>query len=98
MTQPQYGWAHQQQRAALAPIVNAGDAYCTEIVCVMRTRWIAPGAPWDLAHDRTTGGYLGPAHARCNRREGAAHGNRTRHAPRGPQQAPRAPTAGRWGL
>lgn len=98
MAKPQYGWAHQQARAAWAPTVAAGDAYCTELVCVMRTRWIAPGARWDLAHDRATGGYLGPAHARCNRREGAAHGNHARAAAQRPTAPPRPPTAGRWAL
>lgn len=96
MASPQYRHLHQQTRARWAPIVNAGDAYCTEIICKMRTRWIAPGSKWDLAHDRVNGGYLGPAHARCNRSEGAAYGNRTRAGRRKP--LPRPTTGGRWAL
>jgi hypothetical protein len=96
MTQPQYRYAHQQTRKRLAPVVAAGDAYCAELVCKMRTRWIAPGSDWDLAHDRVNGGYLGPAHSRCNRSEGAAFGNRKRGGRRKP--LPRPSTSGRWAL
>ena len=74
---------HRNTRAALKPTVDAGHAHCTEIICLEerdgRTRWIQPGTRWDLAHDRTqAGAYLGPAHARCNRAEGARHGNKQR--------------------
>jgi len=44
----------------------------------MPTRWIQPGTPWDLAHGPTRDTYLGPAHAACNRSEGATRGNLTR--------------------
>jgi hypothetical protein len=66
-----YGRDHQNTRAQLQPLVDAGYAQCREPICLYPTRWIQPGTPWDLAHDRVHGGYLGPAHAKCNRTEGA---------------------------
>jgi hypothetical protein len=74
----QYGGTHQATRRQFKPDVDAGRARCAELVCVMQSRWIRPGSAWDLAHDRTHGGYLGPAHRRCNRAEGARFGNRLR--------------------
>lgn len=71
MAKPQYRGVHQQTREAWRPIVESGQAQCAEPICLMATRWIPPGSPWDLAHDRAAGGYRGPAHARCNRSEGA---------------------------
>lgn len=62
----------------MKPAVDAGQAYCTEPICLMRSRWIRPGSKWDAAHNRRTGGYRGPAHARCNRSEAATFGNRLR--------------------
>ncbi len=73
---PEHGKAHKAERERHRPTVEAGHASCTEIICLMPNRWIQPGTPWDLAHDRASGGYLGPAHSRCNRAEGA----RWRHA------------------
>lgn len=67
---------HRNARAAAKPTVDAGQAYCAEIVCLMRSRWIKPGTPWDMAHDRLHGGYHGPAHAKCNRAEGGRYGRR----------------------
>lgn len=81
-----YGHAHRKERARLAPLVASGQAVCCELICVMPSRYIAPGSDWDLAHDRRTGGYLGPSHAKCNRREG--QGEKTR----------RARGIGRWAL
>ena len=69
---------HKHERARWKRIVDYGDGYCAEYFCLERDRWIEPGTPWDLAHDRDTGGYLGAAHARCNRAEGARFGNRLR--------------------
>lgn len=71
-----YGRAHQRRRLALTPLVDSGHAECTELICVMPSRHIIPGTPWDLAHDRRTpGAYLGPAHERCNRSEAARYKN-----------------------
>lgn len=66
-----YGASHQAERERHRPDVDAGRAHCAEVICLMPTRWIQPGTPWDLAHNRATGGYLGPAHRWCNRAEGA---------------------------
>jgi hypothetical protein len=89
-----YGAAHQAERRRLAPTVAQGEGWCTELVCLMKTRWIRPGSPWDLAHDRASGGYLGPAHRRCNRAEGARFRNR-----RGRKTAQQKPPAlRRWTL
>ncbi len=79
-----YGHAHQAKRDQLRPTVDSGRAWCAELVCKHPSRWIQPGTPWDLAHDRATGGYLGPAHADCNRSEGGREKHRRR--------------AGRWSL
>jgi hypothetical protein len=66
-------------RAHYRRVVDRGDAWCAEPVCLNPYgRWIPPGTPWDLAHDPVDGSYLGPAHARCNRSEGARRGNRMR--------------------
>jgi hypothetical protein len=65
-----YDRKHRAVRAQWRPVVDAGDAWCAELVCLMPNRWIQPGTAWDLAHDRAGGGYLGPAHAHCNRAEG----------------------------
>jgi hypothetical protein len=69
---------YRAARKALTPIVEAGNAYCSEPRCLMRTRWIPPASPWDLSHDTTGAVILGPSHRRCNRAEAATRGNRTR--------------------
>jgi hypothetical protein len=69
---------HKAERAKWKTIVDAGEAQCAETRCLMATRWIAPGAAWDVAHDPSGTRYIGPAHARCNRSEGANRGNRAR--------------------
>lgn len=97
MAKPRYRWAHQQERKRWAPLVNAGEAYCAEARCLMRTRWIAPGSRWDLAHDPTGTTVIGVSHARCNRSEGASRGNRMRRRPRTVKRPP-APQANRWSL
>ena len=73
-----YGSRHRRLRQLYARMVAVGRAQCSEVVCLMPTRWIQPGTPWDLAHGPTRDTYLGPAHAACNRSEGATRGNRTR--------------------
>lgn len=83
MAKPKYRHAHQQERKRWEPVVAAGEAYCAEPICKMRTRWITPGSKWHLAHDPTGTFYIGVAHEKCNTREGAARGNRMRkHRPR----------------
>jgi hypothetical protein len=96
LTTPQrgYGYTHQKTRAAYKPAVDAGQATCTERVCLMASRRIAPGSAWDLAHDRThPGAYLGPAHAKCNRSEGSAY--RRQRAKRA-RTTPRANPSRHW--
>lgn len=61
-----YGWDHQQERRRWAPAVARGEASCTRC-----HGFIIPGTPWDLDHTSDRTGYLGVAHARCNRRAGA---------------------------
>ena len=89
-----YTGEHVKLRRQWKPAVDAGQAHCTEPVCLYRTRWIPPGTAWDLAHDRVDGGYRGPAHrlviglrapAGATRHAGAAGtGHRShRHASRG---------------
>lgn len=97
MAKPRYRYAHQQERKRLEPLVAAGEAYCVEPICVMPTRWIAPGTPWDVCHDPTGSTTTGPGHARCNRREGAARGNRMRGR-RGRRVAERPSRLNRWVL
>ena len=71
-----YGSAHQKERARLTPIVNAGDAYCAQPICLEPTRWIRPGTPWDLGHNETRTAWIGPTHRRCNQTAGASKGGR----------------------
>lgn len=73
-----YGHHHRARRKQLDPVVQRGDGWCAELICLMPTRWITPGTPWHLAHDSPTT-YRGPAHRRCNEAEAARRGNRTRH-------------------
>lgn len=96
-----YGAAHKRERARWRPVVEAGEAWCAELICLMPSRWIHPRARWQLAHDRANGGYLGPAHAKCNESEGARYGNRKRGARRRLAKQPTTPppsTRGRWVL
>jgi hypothetical protein len=70
-----YDHHHQAERERWEPIVDAGDAYCTEPICLEPTRWIEPGSAWDLAHGDTRDEYRGTAHATCNRSEGGRRGH-----------------------
>lgn len=87
MSKPKYAnRRHKGLRAKLAPIVASGRALCAEIVCLEerdgRSRRILPGTPWDVAHSDDGLTYKGPAHARCNRSDGARRGNAKRAAPK----------------
>ena len=74
MAKPQYGYQHQQQRAAWAPLVATGTIRCTGPQGCGQP--IQPGEPWDLGHttDHALGGRNSPKvpqHAnRCNRAAG----------------------------
>lgn len=69
---------HRKLRAKLLQRYTVGD------LCVECHQPMYDPTAIDLCHDHTNGGYLGLGHASCNRREGAARGNRargtTRHA------------------
>jgi hypothetical protein len=71
---PEYRAARQR----FAIEVKAGRGWCSQPVCVMSTRYIPPGALWDVAHDESGTIILGPSHRLCNRRDGAVRGNRMR--------------------
>lgn len=79
-----YDKAHKQLKARLQPTIDAGLGICCELVCLYPSRAIPAGTKkWDLAHDRRQPGtYLGPAHTKCNRSEGATYGNRLRGKPK----------------
>jgi hypothetical protein len=89
MTRQTYGPKHVAERARVKPEVDAGLAYCAEVVCLyeqetgdQESRWIEPGTDWHLAHDRKRPGqYHGPAHARCNDSEGGT----VAHEPKAPE-------------
>jgi hypothetical protein len=82
-----YGWDHQQVRSRWVPIVAAGQGYCHAPACLMPSRWIPPGALWDLGHTDDRQAYTGPEHRKCNRSAGA----RKRNA-----AATRQPLWSRW--
>ena len=69
---------HQQVRARWAPVVAAGQGYCHADICLMTTRWIPPGTPWDLGHDPARTTWTGPEHRKCNRADGARRLNAQR--------------------
>jgi hypothetical protein len=72
MPKPPYDRKHRAERERHRPSVERGEWDCQEVICLMPSRWIEPGMAWDLAHDRSIpGAYLGPAHEKCNRTEGA---------------------------
>lgn len=72
MVKPQHRTsAYRRARIYWAGEVAASRGWCAQPDCVMTSRYIPPGAPWDLAHDDTGTRILGPAHRRCNRRDGA---------------------------
>ncbi len=96
MAEPRYRYAHQQERERWRPIVAAGDAYCAEPLCLMKSRWIPPWTPsrlWHVCHDPSGTRVIGVGHRRCNLAEAARRGNRTRR-----RKPVKSPTAGRWQL
>lgn len=75
-----YGGDFQRQRAQWRPVVDSGGAFCHAAICLMASRHITPGTPWDLGHTPDRSRITGPEHRRCNRSEGARRGNRMRGA------------------
>lgn len=88
-----YGWQHQQERKRWAATVDSGN-----VTCARCGRSIEPGTAWDLDHAPNGAGYLGPSHARCNRKAGSrkAAALRTARARRRKQGAVDAVTTLRW--
>lgn len=77
-TEQGYGWQHQRERARWARIVEQdGGAECLADECLMPSRWISSGEPWDLGHHPGQRGWRGPEHVKCNRSAGAHSSNRT---------------------
>jgi hypothetical protein len=64
---------HQQRRAAIAPLLNAGKATCARC-----GEPIARGDDWHVDHTDARDGYLGVSHAGCNLAAGAHKVNGTR--------------------
>lgn len=84
-----YGPEHKAEKERWRPLVDSGQAYCAELICLNNNdglgRWIEPGTDWHLAHDDGQQGYRGPAHARCNISEASLR----MHATRAAEKAPR---------
>ena len=84
MAKPHYGYQHQRERTAWAPIVATGTIRCTGPQGCDQP--IRPGQPWDLGHtlDHAQGGdhhRRTPQHAHCNRRAGAQLGSQRNRQP-----------------
>jgi hypothetical protein len=70
---------HKALRRKWAAVIATGHGRCVEPICLMTSRWIEPGSAWDVPHNEDGVTYRdGPAHAKCNRAEGATRGNRKR--------------------
>ena len=80
-----YGYRHRKVRAHWRPVVDSGRA-----ACVKCGQQIRPGTAWDLDHTDDRTGWLGPAHASCNRADGARKTNAKR------KQRPRFATSRAW--
>ncbi len=76
-----WGHTHQQRRAAIAPLVNAGKATCARC-----NEPIHAGEPWHLDHTDTRDGYPGVSHASCNLAAGAHKVNGNRRYPPNAEQ------------
>ena len=79
-TQRGYGSAHQKLKNWWRPQVDAGMVSCHATICLMPSRWIAPGTPWHLGHTADRTGWTGPEHQRCGAADGARRGNQRRAA------------------
>lgn len=64
-TQRGYGNEHQKERRRYKALMDQGEQF----FCPECGKWVPPDRDWHLAHDHRNGGYLGPAHPRCNMRE-----------------------------
>jgi hypothetical protein len=73
-----YGPDHQRERERWRPYVERGETYCHAAVCLMASRWIAPGTRWHLGHNTDRTAWTGPEHERCNVTDGAIRGNHAR--------------------
>lgn len=74
-----YGKEHKLARAEFQRLIDdAGGWRCSRPECPFPGKMVLPGQRWDLDHTDDRSGYLGPAHARCNRAAGARKGNRLR--------------------
>jgi hypothetical protein len=78
------GAHHQKLRALIRPAVAGGlvrccrgpECFVSELVNgVELGGFIEPGQLWDLDHTNDRRGYLGAAHAKCNRSAGARKRN-----------------------
>jgi hypothetical protein len=71
-----YDAQHDALRRAWAPKVQRGGVHCHAKQCLMPTRLILLGQPWDLGHTDDRTAWTGPEHQPCNRSAGgkAAHG------------------------
>jgi hypothetical protein len=99
MRDPRYGPEHDREIRRWIPLIASGT-----VPCVLCGRVILPGKirvggklqrSWDLDHIPGTTRYRGPAHMRCNRRDGAIRGNIMRGARRRRREAVRR-TWGDW--
>lgn len=101
VSKPRYRHAHQQERKRWAPVVAAGDAYCAEPVCLMKSRWIPPNWAttqlWHLCHDPSGTIVIGVGHRKCNLSEAAKRGNKMRSRKAKPPPTKKRPT-NRWVL
>jgi len=57
--------AHKTMRKRLAPVVALGETKCARC-----GELIEPDEKWELDHRDDGRGWLGPSHAKCNRRAG----------------------------
>lgn len=68
-TERGYGYAHQQDRAAWAPLVATGTVRCRRRdQCTASNLFIQPNEAWDLGHpDAECDAPKAPEHLGCNR-------------------------------